>query len=210
MPNQSGTQRDALCHIFFEGQLWNGRSAALVTANGAAANAITSYVDRIAMRGVLLDVARNKGVEALEPGYAVGVDDLEATAATAGVALRKGDAVLVRTGFLGARRGRWGDCAGGPAPGLSLHTAPWLHRHQVAAIVSDTWGIEVRPNEVGLFQPLHIVALVRMGLAFGEIFDLDALARDCAGDGVYECFFVAPPLPITGAAGAPVSALASK
>lgn len=98
----------------------------------------------------------------------------------------------------------------GPAPGLSLHTAPWLHRQGVAAIAADTWGVEVRPNEIGVYQPLHVVSLVHTGIAFGEMFDLDALAADCAADGVYEFMFVASPLPLTGAAGAPVSAVAIK
>ncbi len=210
MPNQAGTQWDALSHIFFEGRMYNDRSAGLVSSYGAARNGIEHYADQIVMRGVLLDVARHHGVDSLEPGTAIGLDDLEATAADQGVEVHKGDALIVRTGFLGARRGAWGDYSGGSAPGLSVHTAPWLHDHEIAAIVSDTWGIEVRPNEVGVFQPLHIVALVHMGMAFGEIFDLDPLAADCADDEVYEFMFVAPPLPITGAVGSPVTAVAIK
>jgi len=210
LANQSGTQWDALGHIFFEGQMYNGRSAGLVSSFGAAENGIEHYADRMVMRGVLLDVARFRGVEALDPGTAIGVDELEAVAEAAGVEVGTGDALVIRTGFLGARRHDWGDYAGGSAPGLSLHTAPWLHENQIAAIVSDTWGIEVRPNEVGILQPLHVVALVHMGMAFGEIFDLDALADDCSKDGTYEFMFVAPPLPITGAVGSPVGALALK
>jgi hypothetical protein len=49
-----------------------------------------------------------------------------------------------------------------------------------------------------------------MGLMVGEIFELEALADDCASDGVYEFFFSAPPLPITGAVGSPVNPLAIK
>lgn len=210
MHNQSGTQWDALSHIFWQGQMYNGKSAGEVTASGATYGGIEQWRDKMVMRGVLLDVARHKGVDALEPGYAISADDLEATAAAQGVEVRKGDALIVRTGFLEERRGNWGDYAGGPAPGMSLHSAPWLHDREIAALVSDTWGIEVRPNEVGLFQPLHIVALVHMGLAFGEIFDLGPIGADCADDGIYEFQFVAPPLPITGAAGSPVNALAIK
>lgn len=210
MPNQAGTQWDALSHIFFEGKMYNDRSAALVTSNGAASNGIEHFTRSLVTRGVLLDVAATKGVEALEPGYAITPRDLDDALDAHEVAIGRGDALLVNTGFLAARRGNWGDYAGGPAPGLSLHTAPWLHEREIAAVVTDTWGIEVRPNEIGIFQPLHIVALVHMGMAFGEIFDLEALASDCRADGVYEFLFVAPPLPITGAVGSPVSALALK
>jgi kynurenine formamidase len=209
-PNQAGTQWDALCHIFWEGRIWNGRSAGLVTSSGGAFGGIEQYQNSLAMRGVLLDVARYKGAASLEPGYAITADDLDGTASSQRVEIKRGDAVIVRTGYLSARRGDWQTYAGGDAPGLSLHTAPWLHRCEVAAIASDTWGIEVRPNEIDLFQPLHIVALVHMGLAFGEIFDLEPIAADCAQDEVYEFLFVAPALPITGAAGSPVNALAIK
>jgi len=162
------------------------------------------------MRGVFLDVARHKGVEALEPGYAISPDDLDATAAAEGVEVRTGDCVIVRTGLLGQRRGKWGDYCGGPAPGLSLHAAPWLAEHEVAAVATDTWGVEVRPNEIELFQPLHIVALVHMGIPFGEIWDLEPISADCAADGVYEFLLSAAPLPISGAVGSPLNALAIK
>jgi kynurenine formamidase len=109
------------------------------------------------------------------------------------------------------RRDGWGSFAGGDAPGLSFDTAGWLHRNELAAIATDTWGFEVRPNELAeSFQPLHQVVLPNMGLHIGEIFDLEALADDCARDGVYEFFFVAPPLPITGAVGSPINPYAIK
>ncbi len=210
MPTQSGTQWDSLAHIFHRGQMWNGYSAADHSAAGAARNGIQQWADRLVLRGVLVDVARLHGVDALEPGYAIGVDDVERCLQSQGVSVERGDALVVRTGHLGARRTAWGDYAGGPAPGLSLHIAPWLHEHEVAAIVSDTWGIEVRPNEIDHFQPLHTVALVHMGLAFGEIFDLEPLAEDCAADGRYAFMLAASPLPITGAVGSPVGAVAIK
>lgn len=210
MPNQSGTQWDSLSHIFFEGKMYNGRSAAEVTSAGAARNGIEKYTGRIATRGLFVDMAEWRGVDSLEPGYAITPDDLDAYFADRGLTPQSGDALIVRTGFMQARRDNWGDYAGGPAPGLSLHSAPWLHEKQISAVATDTWGVEVRPNEVALFQPLHVVSLVHGGMAFGEMFDLDALSRDSAADGVYEFFFVASPLPITAAAGGPVSALAIK
>ncbi|MGH3501044.1 MAG: cyclase family protein [Nocardioidaceae bacterium] len=210
MPNQSGTQWDGLAHIFWEGRMWNDHDAGEVTASGAARCGIEKWREKLIMRGVLLDVARFKGVDALDPGYAITTDDLDDTAVAQGVEVRRGDALIVRTGMLEARRERWGDYSGGSAPGLSLHTAPWLAAHEVAAIATDTWGCEVRPNEVDLFQPLHVVALVHMGLAFGEIFDLERIGRDCADDGVHEFLLCAPVLPITGAVGSAVNALAVK
>lgn len=210
MPNQAGTQWDALAHIFWQGKMYNGYSAAEVDASGAHACGVEQLRTSFVMRGVLLDVARAKGLSALSPGYAITAADLDETAARQGVQVRRGDAVVVRTGMLEARRADWGDYAGGAAPGLSLHTAPWLYEHEVAAIATDTWGCEVRPNEVDLFQPLHVVALVHMGIPFGEIWDLETVSRDCAADGVYEFMLCAASLPITGAVGSPVNPLAVK
>ena len=209
-PNQAGSQWDGLAHIFWKGRMYNGFDAGNVTAKGAATCGIQVAKDRFVMRGVLLDVARHKGVECLDPGYAITSEDLDATAAAQNVQIRTGDAVVVRTGMTETRRGEWGDYNGGAAPGLSLHTAPWLHEHDVAAIATDTWGCEVRPNEIDLFQPLHIVALVHMGIPFGEIWDLQAIGEDCAADGVHEFMLCAAPLPITGAAGSPMNAVAVK
>jgi len=208
VPNQAGTAWDALSHVFWEGQMWNGRSASLVSSHGAATNGIEGYAGKMIMRGVLLDVARSKQVDALEPGYAITVEDLEGAAEFGGVEVIKGDAVLVRTGHLWARRGEWGDFAGGPTPGLSVHTAPWLHGKDVAAVATDTWALEVRPSELGVFQPLHIIALVHIGLALGEIFDLDELASACAELNRYQFLLAAPTLPITGASGSPTAVIA--
>jgi len=210
MPTQSGTQWDSLAHVFRDGQMWNGYPATDHSSAGAARNGIQHWTDRLVLRGVLADVARYKGVDALEPGYAISVDDLLGTLAAQHCTVGTGDALLVRTGQLGQRRGQWGDFAGGAAPGLSVHAAPWLASTEIVAVVTDTWGVEVRPNEVDDFQPLHQIAIVHLGLAFGEIFDLDALAADCAEDGRYQFMFAASPLPITGAVGSPVGAVAIK
>ena len=213
MPMQCATQWDSLAHIFYRGQMYNGRSAALVTAQGAAKNSIDRVRDRMVGRAVLLDVPRSKGVPWLEPGTAIYPEDLDACLRQQGVEVRRGDFLLVRTGHLALcrSRGDWGDYAGGDAPGLSLLTIPWLYEREVAAVCADTWGVEVRPNEVpDVRQPWHTVVIPNMGLLVGEIFHLDELAEDCAADGVYEFFFSAPPLPVTGAVGSPVNPLAVK
>jgi len=164
-PNQAGSQWDGLAHIFWRGQLYNGFDAGHVTSQGAGRCGIEVHRTSFVMRGVPLDVARYKGVDCLEAGYAIIADDLDATAAAQQVEVGTGDALIVRTGMTETRRANWGDYNGGASPGLCLHTAPWLYAHEVAAIATDTWGCEVRPNEIDLFQPLHIIALVQMGIS---------------------------------------------
>ena len=150
-------------------------------------------------RGVLLDLPRALGVDWLEPGHAIGAAELERAEAHARVTVGPGDFVFVRTGAMASSRaaGAWGDYAGGDAPGLGLDSVAWVAGRDIAAIASDTWGLEVRPNETpDVAQPLHIVFIVHMGLWLGEIFDLDPLADDCAADGAYEFMFCGPPLPV--------------
>ena len=216
MPLQCGTQWDSLAHIFWNGIMWNNRPQSLVTSQGALVNSIDKMRNHLVSRGVLLDIPRYKGVEWLEEGYAVTVDDLEGAAAKQGVAVGSGDVVVVRTGHqtMCLSRRDWGTYAGGDAPGLSLLTAPWLYENEIAALCTDTWGVEVRPNEIPetaeMRQPLHRVAIPYMGLLLGEIFYLDDLAADCAADGVYEFLFAGAPLPFTGGVGSPTNPLAVK
>src|SRR5262249_57422888 len=76
---------------------------------------------------------------------------------------------------------------------------------------TDTWGVEVRPNETTeANQPWHWVVIPAMGLCMGEIFYLKDLAQDCADDGIYEFFFCGPPLIITGGTGSPLNPQAIK
>jgi|SoiMethySBSTD1v2_1073268.scaffolds.fasta_scaffold73034_4 kynurenine formamidase len=213
LPLQSGTQWDALAHIVFDKRIYNGYDATDVGSKGAIRNDIAKTRDRIVGRGVLLDLPRIKGVPWLEPGEAIHAADLDAAAEAHGVTPGRGDIVLIRTGQMAQCRaeGSWGDYAGGAAPGLALDAVGWIHDRDIAAIATDTWGAEVLPNEtLDVFQPLHIILIVHMGLLVGEIFDLEALAADCATDRRYEFLFAAPPLPITGGVGSPVNPLAIK
>ncbi len=209
---QGGTQWDALAHIFHNGKMYNDLDAGLVTSRGAAANGIEN-AKTVASRGVLLDIARLMGVDSLEPGFAITPEHLDAACAAQGVTVGSGDMVLIRTGDMARRRGLpgWDGYSAGDSPGLSLTSAPWLADNQLAAIATDTWGAEVRPNEIdGSFQPLHLVMVVNMGLLVGEIWHLDELAADCADDGVYEFQLVAPALLIPGAVGSPLNPQAIK
>ena len=213
LPLQCGTQWDALGHIFFDDKMWNGYDARLVDTNGAQKNSIDKVKNRMAGRGVLLDVARHVRAACLADGTAITSDDLDATARAQEVEIRRGDFVIVRTGQMEDRlaRGDWGGYAGGDAPGLAFETCEWIYRKEIAAICTDTWGCEVRPNETdAASQPWHWVVIPMIGITMGEIFYLKDLAADCAADRVYEFFFCGPPLPITGAVGSPLNPIAIK
>jgi hypothetical protein len=95
---------------------------------------------------------------------------------------------------------------------MGFDTLEWIQKTELAALASDTWGCEVRPNqsEDGINQPWHWITIPIQGMTMGEIFNLKEIAEDCLADGVYEFLFVAPSIPITGAVGSPVNPIAIK
>lgn len=214
MPLQAGTQWDAFCHVFFDGQTYNGHGPDTVTSFGAQRNSITEVCETSTGRGLLLDFPRFYGVDWLEPEQAIQDVDIRACAEHSGVEIGEGDFVLVRTGHMRRRRSEefWGDYAAGPAPGLGLSACDYLLPRRVAGIASDTWGLEVVPCESlpDVKYGMHVVLLVNAGVLIGEIWDLDALADDCARDQQYDFFLSAAPLPITGAVGSPLNPVAVK
>lgn len=204
------THWDGLGHVFYQGRMWNGHDMRLVTLKGPQKNSIVSVRDRLKGRGVLLDIPRSKGKDALDDGEIISPDDLQACIESEKVELRSGDFLLVRTGQMGrCLKDGWGRYAGGDAPGLSLETALWLNENAAAAVATDTWGAEVRPNEVpGMLQPWHRLVIPNMGLTVGEMFNLEELAQACAASRRYTFFLTAPPLPIEGGTGSPVNPVA--
>jgi kynurenine formamidase len=212
MPLQCATQWDSLAHVHYGGQLYNGFPASTLTSAGAGRDAIDKQAAGIVSRGVLLDVARARGVERIEPGTALGPADLEAAERAQGVRVESGDVLLVRTGHLAVFT-RDGDRVGymRRMPGLGVGCVEWLHAREVAAVASDTNAVEVIPFEdPALPLPVHQLCIRDMGLTLGEMFVLDELAADCATDRVWEFLFSAPPLRVTGGVGSPLNPLAVK
>jgi kynurenine formamidase len=213
MPVQCATHWDSLGHIFYEEKMYNGHDARLVDCNGLGKLGIEHSRNKMVGRGVLLDIARFKGVDHLEDGYGISNDELDACAKAQKVTIGRGDFVIVRTGQLERclKEKNWGAYAGGDAPGVKFENCYWCQEKEVAAICSDTWGVEVRPNETKeANQPWHWVVIPAMGLTMGEMFYLKELAEDCNADGRYEFFFCGPPLVITGGTGSPINPQAIK
>jgi kynurenine formamidase len=210
---QGSTQWDALAHVGYDGYLYNGVPYDAVTERGAERNSIDHVVDRVVGRGVLLDIGRLLGLDELPGGFEITPDLLDKAEQAAGSQVTGGDIVLVRTGWkrLFERGERDAFMDRSFAPGLGLDTCRWLYERDVAAVATDTQAVEVKPPRDGeATHPVHMVLVRDMGMTMGELFDLEALAADCAGDGVHEFFFCAAPLKITGAVGSPITPLAIK
>ena len=212
MPLQAASQWDALSHVYYDDLLYNGVPAGSVSPLGAGRNAIDKISKGVAGRGVLIDLAALRDVEWMEAGEVITPADLDAALARQNVAVGAGDIVVFRTGW----RRKFLTEADPQAfmagePGLGQDCCQWLHDHDIAAVCSDNWAIEVLPGENpdALLQ-VHMILIRDMGVTLGEILDLEELAADSAADGVYEFFFCAPPLKVTGGVGSPINPLAIK
>ena len=222
---QCATHWDGLAHVSYGagpdgGKLYNGYPASSVTEAGTTKLGI-QLIGSLVSRGLLLDVARAKGLEVLDAGYPITPADLDAACELGNLTVEPGDVLLVRTGQAAhlALPGRPG-LAGAPpkrdliaytwpAPGLTLATTEWFHARDVAAVATDTMVLEVYPCEdKDLYLPVHLIHLVEMGMIQGQNWFLDELADACAADRRYEFLLDATPLPFTNGLGSPVNPVA--
>jgi kynurenine formamidase len=202
--SHAGTHIDALSHAIHRYRMYNGYDVAEhVESKGITRNAITN-VGAIVARGVLLDVARHRGVDHLELGEVITPEELDECAHTQGVELGTGDVCLVRTGWyriFETDRERFDE----GEPGLSYRAAEWFHDLGLVALGSDNCAVDVVPGEPGVFPyGLHPRIINQQGGYLIEYLDLEELASHA----VYEFLFVAAPLLITGAAGSPLNPVA--
>jgi kynurenine formamidase len=199
---------DALCHVIFDGTLYNGVSADTVTENGAAELSIAVAADGIVGRGVLLDVPRSRGVRWLEPGDYVTADDVLAAERDQGVRVGRGDIVCVRVGHRRRRaeRGPW-DAAQARA-GLHPSVLPVLAERQIGALGSDG-NNDTAPSAVaGVDFPVHVLAINALGLHLLDYLDFAELTRACAAVGRWSFLCVIAPLRLPTGTGSPVNPIA--
>lgn len=204
------THVDTPAHFFWKGKLYNGRSCDLITSReGAQVEAVELLRDGVVSRGVLLDVARARGVAWLGPGEGVLPEDLEAAERASGVRLEPGDILLVRTGYY-ARRIAEGPVnpavAGSPGPHAGL--APWLRERGVAMFGSDTHNDVVPTPYPGMGHPFHVISLVALGLWLIDNMNLEDLARACAERKRWEFMLTIAPLHLRNTTGSPVNPIA--
>lgn len=212
---QVGTQLDGLGHpgtltTYADGTthavFYNGFTAEETQRPYGLRRLGIEHVRPMLTHGVLLDVAGAKGVEVLEGGYEITMDDVRAALARQGLDeedVRSGDAVLFRSGW----SRYWGEPAryNGSWPGIGLEVARWLVQRQVTLVGDDGVGVEVNPNpDATLADPVHVELTTKHGIFLLENLSLDALARD----GAWEFAFLFTPLPLQGATGSPGRPLA--
>lgn len=203
--NDGHSHIDALCHIAYEGLMYNGRSAGAVSDDGAEVNTIEVLEAGLIGRGVLLDIPRLRGVPWLEPGEHVFRDDLEVAEREQRVSVRPGDILLVRTGH--ARRlaelGPW-DTAGAKA-GLHPTAMTFIGERSVAALGSDGNSDTAPSSTEGVDFPIHVLAIAAMGIHLLDYLQFEDLRAACEETGRWEFLFAASPLRIEGGTGSPIN-----
>jgi kynurenine formamidase len=199
---------DALCHVAYEGSLYNGRPADAVTARGASAESIEVLRDGLVGRGVLLDIPRLRGAPWLEPGEHVMRADLEAAEVGQDVFVGEGDVLLVRTGHAGRlrRHGPW-ETAKAKA-GLHPTAVRFLADRGVAAMGSDTNSDTAPSSTEGIEFPIHVLAINAMGIHLLDYLQLEDLRAECERRRRWEFLLVAAPLRLAGGTGSPLNPVA--
>jgi kynurenine formamidase len=199
---------DALCHVIFDGRLYNGVPAETVTESGAAELSIAVAADGIVGRGVLLDVPRSRGVPWLEPGDDVTADDLLAAERDQGVRVGRGDIVLVRVGHRLRRTelGPW-DAASGRA-GLHPTLLAVAAERQIAALGSDGNNDTAPSVTDGVDFPVHVLAVNALGLHLIDYLQFTDLAPLCEREGRWSFLCVIAPLRLPTGTGSPVNPIA--
>ena len=203
------THIDALCHIFHQGQMYNGFSQKEVTELGAARLSVIAIKDGIFTRGVLMDFPRLFGAKYLEGDRAIYPEDIEAWQKKTGVAVGSGDAVIIRTGRWArwAAEGEW-DIEQGSA-GLHVSCMPWFREKDVALLGSDL-AMDVMPCQVdGMFLPVHLVTIAAMGVPILDVCDLEAFSQATAQRDRWDFLLTMAPLAVEGGTGSPINPTAT-
>jgi kynurenine formamidase len=208
MSDHSGTHIDQLNHVGIkqangEYLIYNGTSNSEVIDTFGTKKLGIENMPPLITRGILIDVAGFKGVENLEAGYAIQPHELDQAIASQKIEVRKGDTVLVHTGW-----GRfWNDAAKtlSGEPGLGKACAQWAVEHDIVCWGCDQFATDPLPFEFeGEALPMHLEMLTKAGIRLMENIDLTEIVQKK----VYEFCLFAAPLKIKGGTGSPIRLLA--
>jgi kynurenine formamidase len=204
LPSHTATHIDALCHVYAERSLYNGHAHDSMSAYSGAAHCGIDKAGGFAARGILVDVASHKQVDWLEPGYVITAEDFAAAADAQGLEFRRGDVVIVRTGWLEYFFAHHGDVDMNTEPGIGMDVVTWLDGKDIVAIGADNTAVEALPFDRGVFLGVHIECLVKRGVYLIE----HVVTSELMADGCQEFLFCIAPLLVTGATASPVNPIA--
>jgi kynurenine formamidase len=203
------THLDALSHVFYEGEMYNGFPQTAVKPGGTEALAVGAMGSGIFTRGVLVDVPRLKGVPYLENDAVVTPEDLDAWEKSTGVRVESGDVLFIRTGRWARRaaKGPWD--IGANSAGLSARCARWFKSRNIAMLGGDA-SSDAMPSRIpGVSFPVHQLVMVAMGTPMLDQCELEEVAKACALRKRWTFLFTMAPLRVKGGTGAPVNPIAT-
>lgn len=202
---------DALCHVFVNGQMYNGWPATDVKSTGARRNSIMCAKDGIVGRGVLLDLPLVAGVPFLDPDPEITPEQLEEAERASGVRVGTGDILLIRTGRDERRTVVPTSSADGQRlAGLHPSVAEWLFKRQVAALGGDGVHDPLPGGQRydGWPVPIHMCALVGIGLHLLDNLWLEELSDACKEASRWNFLLSIAPLRIERGTGSPINPIA--
>jgi kynurenine formamidase len=202
MASHTVTHMDALCHIYNEGKIYNGFPHDEMLPYSGASRCGIEKSGGVVARGVLVDVAAHKGVDWLEPGYVVTLDDVKGALDAQRTELQPGDAMIVRTGWV-----EWFFAKQEMSlvqPGIGLDVAAYFAENDPVVVGADNTAVEAQPFDREEFLGCHVELLRNRGVHLVEHLKLDELSKEK----IYEFLFIVSPLLITGATASPVSPVA--
>ena len=202
------THIDTLAHIFWKGQMYNGRPSHLITSReGATVESIELMANGVITRGVLLDIARLRGVDWMKMGEGIMREELEAAERAQGVKVEPGDVLLLRTGNW-KRRETEGAHAGAERSGPHASCLPFFRERDIALLGSDTPNDVIPTGYPSLARPVHQVGIVGMGLWLIDNCNLEELSAACAARNRWEFMLTLAPLRIKYGTGSPANPIA--
>ena len=199
---------DALCHMFFNGKMYNGYSQKEVTEKGAQKLSVLNMKNGIFTRGILMDIPKLKGVDYLEAGTPIYPEDLDAWEKKTGLKVGSGDVIFVRTGR-SVQAAKEGPLSPQKLAGLHASCAKWLKARDVAILGSDA-ASDVKPSLVeGVDQPVHQLVLIAMGMPIFDVCNLEEVSKEAERQGSWEFLLTAAPLAVEGGTGSPLNPIAT-
>lgn len=204
------THMDSLCHLFHKGKMYNGFSRDEVLETGTRKLGIQNIKGGIFTRGILIDIPRLRGVRFLEPGSPILPAELTAWEEQAGIKVRSGDVVFIRTGRWARRDliGPWDASKDGFA-GLHASCAIWMKDRDIAMLGSDA-AADVIPSGIpGVSHPIHVLTLHAMGIHIFDNCDLEEIGRVAVEFEQWEFLLTASPLAVQGGTGSPLNPIAT-
>jgi kynurenine formamidase len=205
MYTHTGTHIDALAHFGLHGKIWNCFAADQYLSDRGWGKGGAENIPPVIGRGILIDVAKYKGLDILPTNYVITLKDIQDLLQAQHLKIQKGDIVLIRTGLM---KYFYTDSQKftSNGVGISLEALKWLVEEKgVMTLGADNVALEALPSaDSSNWLPGHTYLLAQKGVMFMELVYLEELSKA----DIKEFLFIGLPLKLRGASASPLRPLA--